>query len=329
MINVNPPALAPTWAPDVLAGCEATTLVLPSSYDGPCVATLVRRLPAQPTDRAVLYIHGYGDYFFQRHMAEAYNDHGYAFYALDLRRYGRSLRPHQLPNSCRDLREYYTEIDRAIAIIRAAHPGFLLLNGHSTGGLTSALYAHEGALRNELDALFLNSPFVELNVGPALRTFGAVLVGIGAVAPNLATPNLLSPLYAQSIHQDYHGEWAFDQRWKPIEGFPVYAGWTRAIRRGQRRLQAGLAVACPVLLMHSARSHTGTAWSDAFTNTDCVLNVEHMKRYGPRIGPNVTLVAIDGGLHDLVLSPPPVREHVFAELFSWLESYVEAKHQLR
>ena len=43
-----------------------------------------------------------------------------------------------------------------------------------------------------------------------------------------------------------------------------------------------------------------------------------MRRYGPRLGNAVTLVSIEGGLHDLVLSPLAVREHVFAEVFAWL-----------
>ncbi len=327
MCVMNTPTLAPIWAPDPLAGCEATTIALPSAYDGPCVATLVRRRAAQPTGRAVLYLHGFVDYFFQAHLAAAYAEQGYAFYALDLRRYGRSIRPHQLPNTCRDLREYYAEIDRAITIIRAEHDGLLVLNGHSTGGLTGALYAHEGAQRDEIGALFLNSPFFDLNADAALRVVGDVMAQVGALAPNVTLPNQISPLYAQSVHQDYHGEWAFDPRWKPIEGFPTYAGWLRAIRQGQRRLQAGLAVACPVLLMHSACSYTGTVWSDDFTRADCVLNVEHMRQSGPGIGRDVTLIAIENGLHDLVLSAPPVRERVFTELFTWLKKlYLGIQH---
>jgi alpha-beta hydrolase superfamily lysophospholipase len=33
---------------------------------------------------------------------------------------------------------------------------------------------------------------------------------------------------------------------------------------------------------------------------------------------DVATVAIEGGMHDLTLSPPPVRARVFAELFGWL-----------
>src|SRR5690606_7571118 len=133
-----------TWAPDeALDGFEALTITLPADYEGPVEATLVRRRAPVGQGRAVLYLHGFIDYFFQAHLAEAYNAHGYDFYALDLRKHGRSLRPHQTPNYCLDLREYYAEIDAAIELICGAEgQRWLLVNGHSTGGLIAALYAH-------------------------------------------------------------------------------------------------------------------------------------------------------------------------------------------
>jgi alpha-beta hydrolase superfamily lysophospholipase len=91
----------------------------------------------------VLYIHGFVDYFFQTHLAEFFTARGYDFYALDLRKYGRSLLAHQTPNFCTDIAEYYTEIDEAVRIIREADGhDTLLVNGHSTGGLIAALWAH-------------------------------------------------------------------------------------------------------------------------------------------------------------------------------------------
>ncbi|HWD23096.1 MAG TPA: alpha/beta hydrolase, partial [Burkholderiales bacterium] len=90
------------WRPDGhLPGFEALELGFPDDYDGPVMATLVR-LPAGAAPRgAVLYVHGFADYFFQRHMAQRFAAEGYAFYALDLRKHGRSLRPHQHPNFCK------------------------------------------------------------------------------------------------------------------------------------------------------------------------------------------------------------------------------------
>src|SRR6185436_19925796 len=90
------------WQPDrLLPGFEALEQPAPDDYDGRVVATLVR-LPAGDAPRgAVLYVHGYTDYFFQRHMALRFAAEGYAFYALDLRKHGRSLRAHQHPNFCK------------------------------------------------------------------------------------------------------------------------------------------------------------------------------------------------------------------------------------
>lgn len=315
--------MVPVWNPDLLPGCTATTLELPPSYDGPCIATLVRRRAPRPNGRAVLYLHGFIDYFHQVHMAEAYAAHGYDFYALDLRRYGRSLLPHQRPNFCRDLREYFVEIDRAIELINA---DWLLLNGHSTGGLLAALYAHTGHYYDRINALWLNSPFVEINaVGPE-RAFAAFIEQLGAIWPAFAVPGVLSPLYVQSIHCTQRGHWNFDLNWKPLAGWPAYAGWFRAIRRAQRQLQAGLAISCPILLMHAARSHRGKVWSEAFTCSDSVLNIEHMLQYGPGLGRHVTLCAIADGMHDLVLSAPPARAQVFAELFAWLDNLSSYAH---
>ncbi len=309
---------ATAWAPDTaLPGFEATTLTFPADYDGPVTATLVRRPAPAPAGRAVLYIHGFIDYFFQAHMAEAYNAHGFSFYALDLRKSGRSMLPHQRPYFCLDLHEHFAEIDAAIEIIRAAEgDARLLLNGHSAGGLLAALYAAEGARRDQIDAIFLNSPFFGFKVDPLTKAISPLLAALGRALPNVGVGEL-SPLYGQSIHSSQRGEWGFDLRLKPLVGPQARLGWMRAIYRAQRTIRAGLRIPQPILLMHAARSGGGKVWSDDYTCSDCVLDVADMRRYGPGLGARVTLVSIEGGLHDLVLSAAPVRERVFAELFAW------------
>src|SRR5690606_40028056 len=60
------------------------------SDEGEVVATLVRHHPPERDGlrpaRAVLYVHGWSDYFFQRHLAQYWTSLGAAFYALDLDR---------------------------------------------------------------------------------------------------------------------------------------------------------------------------------------------------------------------------------------------------
>src|SRR5512134_4183734 len=139
------------WRPDaLLPGFEALELRFPDDYDGAVVATLVRLPVADAPRGAVLYVHGFIDYFFQRHLAERFAMEGYAFHALDLRKHGRSLRPHQHPNFCKNLAEYYPDISRSIDVIGER----VLLAGHSTGGLITALYAQEGPHRDQVRALW-------------------------------------------------------------------------------------------------------------------------------------------------------------------------------
>ena len=129
-------AVAPD--PDVLgAPYTAETISLPDDEEGEVVATLVHRPSARPTTRAVLHVHGFADYFFQTAYAEWWTERGYDFYALDLRKYGRSIRPHQTPNYVGDLRDYFLELDEAWARGRTPTRR-CVLSGHSTGGLDLA-----------------------------------------------------------------------------------------------------------------------------------------------------------------------------------------------
>ena len=291
------------WRPDpLLEGFEAKTLEFPSDYDGAVVATLVR-LPAVNAPRgAMLYVHGFVDYFFQRHMALRFAQEGYAFHALDLRKHGRSLLAHQHPCFCKRIEEYYPEITRALEEI--GQPA--LLAGHSTGGLLCSLYAAEGEHRDRLRALWLNSPFFEFNLLTTSRLQTRFAVALGRVFPFLNNPRALSSAYVKSLHRSFGGEWDFDLRLKPVQGFPAYFGWLAAIADAHALAHAGLGLQVPVLSMHSDEA-------------DIVLDWRDTARWSRTLGPQVSVLAFPGGLHDLVLSRAPVREEVFRQLFSWAE----------
>jgi alpha-beta hydrolase superfamily lysophospholipase len=285
------------WQPDaLLPGFEARELAFPDDYDGPVSATLVR-LPAGEAPRgAVLYLHGFADYFFQRHMAERFAAEGYAFHALDLRKHGRSLRAHQHPNFCKHLSEYYADITRALQEIGED----VLLAGHSTGGLLAALYAHEGERREAVRALWLNSAFFDWRL-PDWRVAQLHLAAAwGRWFPFFQDESTLRPDYVNSLLE----HWEFDTRLKPPRGFPIYYGWLGAITDAHAKVRRGLSVACPVLSMHSDEA-------------DMVLDWRDIAKGSRRLGSRVTVLAFPGGTHDLVLSRPQVREEVFRQLFAW------------
>jgi alpha-beta hydrolase superfamily lysophospholipase len=313
--------------PDVLGPpYERQTIDLGTDDEGPVVATLVRRRADRPTGRAVLYVHGFVDYFFQTHLADFFAERGWDFYALDLRKYGRSLLPHQTPNFCTDLAEYLPELDAAAKIIREDDGHDILLGmGHSTGGLIVSLWAHARRETGVVDGLFLNSPFFDLNLPWVLRRPGAAAVArLARSAPKRVVRPGLGTVYGQSIHAQHRGEWTFDLAWKPLAGFPVRAGWLAAVRQGQQELRAGLDIRVPVLLACSTRSFKGMKWHESATLADAVLDVEHMVRWAPRLGRHVTLARFDGGMHDLTLSGPDVRQKVFDEVGRWADAFLGA-----
>ena len=140
-----------SWGPDILGpGFQARTLpLLPDEEDDGAVATLVRHVPAldphalaaTPTTPSFswLYLHGWNDYFFNTTLAREVARIGGAFYAVDLRRYGRSLREGQMLGWTANLTDYDEEIGQALAVVRA-ETGMdtpVVLCGHSTGGLTA------------------------------------------------------------------------------------------------------------------------------------------------------------------------------------------------
>ena len=308
---------------DVLGAPYTTEAIdLPDDAEGPVSATLVRRSAEQPTSRAVLHVHGFADYFFQTSYAEWWNERGYDFYAIDLRKYGRSLREHQTPNYVADLREYFPELDEAWARVtgRDEHD-HVLLSAHSTGGLTLPLWAADR--KPALAGMVLNSPWFDLQGSLFNRTIGTeILKQVGKRQPMRVIPRTVSGLYARSLHRDHEGEFDFDVAWKPIESWPVYAGWLRAIRNGQAELHRGIEVGCPILVLTSGATAWPKEMGEDVHGHDIVLEVDQIRRWAPALGRHLTLVSIDGARHDVVLSREPVRSQVYGEIERWHAAYV-------
>ncbi|QHT57991.1 alpha/beta hydrolase [Cellulomonas sp. H30R-01] len=315
------------WAPDVLGDdYRVRTLDLRPDDEGAVVASLVRYSP--PTDepvrasRAVLYVHGWSDYFFQTGLAEHWHSRGAAFYALDLRKYGRSLRPWQTPGYVDDLATYDEEIEAALDVVRrdVGAYGRVMVMGHSTGGLVAALWAdrHPG----ELDGLVLNSPWLELQGSSVVRhVSGPAIAQLARFQPKAPLPNIDPGYYARTLSASSGGEWTYDLRWRPVPSFPVRAGWLRAVIAGHATVARGLHVTAPILTLASSRTVISPRWSEDMRSADVVLDVELVARRAVQLGPLVTVVRIAGGLHDLTLSPQPVRTRFYAELDRWTAAY--------
>ncbi|GAB4086956.1 alpha/beta hydrolase [Myceligenerans cantabricum] len=307
-----------TWSPDVLgAGFESRPLTVPGDARP---ATLVRHVtPASATSGkpAILYVHGFVDYFFQAHVAEHLAAAGYPFYAIDLRGYGRSLRDGDDATTVPAIHEHAADLDAAAQAVHTEGHDRIVLLGHSTGGLVGSLWAD--ARPGAVVGIVLNSPWFALNSGWFNRVVTSRLLrGIGAAAPR-ARVSALGEDYAAAMHQDHGGEWNFDLRWKPDLPVPVRAGWLDSVCRAHRRVARGLSLTVPVLVTTSDATSAGRTREES-TTTDAVLNVQDMWDRAPGLGDDVLVETVPGGAHDLALSPAPAREQYLKTVTDWLDA---------
>lgn len=324
-----------TWAPDVLGdGYEQLTIPLGTDPDGEgeIRATLVRHTPANRPDPvgAVLYVHGYTDYFFQTHLAEHFAARGYAFYALDLRKCGRSIGAGQTPHFITDLEFYDAELDRALDVVRRESGLDVLMMGHSTGGLILPLWLDRlertrgGSRAAGVSGLILNSPWFDLQGAPALRSVGTVAIdALGRIAPTRVLPGLGLDTYGVSISADARGEWDYDLAWKPLAGFPVALGWIRAVRKGHATLHRGLDVGVPSIVLRSKVTRFSKKYVPDVDAADAVLDVRQIARWAGCLGNRTTIVPVEGARHDIFLSTAEPRTRAFAELDVWLDAHVD------
>ncbi|MCC9069509.1 alpha/beta hydrolase [Arthrobacter cryoconiti] len=353
----------PTWHPDILGpGYEATTLNVPRPDGSPRQATLVRHCPladrkltheaavvngngkplparGDPAENhdatvlpPVLYIHGWSDYFYNTGLAEYFSSRGHPFYALDLHNHGRNLADPSMGGYVDDLADYDAELLAAYDVLNldaakttsSASTGSIriLLIGHSTGGLIAALWAHK--YPELVGQLVLNSPWLELQGGAAIRRAATPLLGPFAQRRPLTRMRVPErTFYWRGISDEAFGDWSVDRALRPPQAFPVRAGWMRAILAAQRQVASGLALPMPVLVLLSSRSMLGPVWTLDMLSSDVVLDVRVLAHRSLSLGDSVSVERIDGALHEVFLSTQTVRELAYDRLERWLRGYVD------
>lgn len=330
--------MSESWRPDVLGhGYEQLTLPLPDDAEGEVVATLVRRTPMprwlawlrrMPLhDVDVLYVHGWSDYFFQTELADFFAQRGARFFGLDLRKYGRSIRPHQTPGYIDNLSEYDADIEAALAAMQSTGRRVFLL-GHSTGGLVFTLWVNRNPGR--VDALILNSPWLETQGSTIARLMMAPILRAQAKVNAVGKlPNVDLGFYSRSIDVDRDGEWQFNHDWRPERGFIAKRAWGAAIIAGHQTIAGGLSIDIPILTMLSKRSFISLTWNAVMKSSDIVLVVDDIAKRSLKLGETVTVVRLDGAIHDIFLSAKPVRDEAYRQLDLWLDGYARKRRRAR
>lgn len=346
----------PLWTQDVLGqGFEALELPLLPDEEGPVKATLIRHLvpgpvhqhgildvlssftkrrrrnipvdPAGPP-RAVLYLHGWADYFLQTELAEYLGASGFHFYALDLRKFGRSLLPGQTPGYTTDLAAYDEDIAAALLAIEqdvAARTGnatapTIHMIAHSLGGLVAALWAdrHPG----RIGTLTLNAPWLELQGSSLIRSIAMHLVEpFARTDPKRPFRFPEMPAYWESVSSEAHGEWLLNSGWRPKASFPIRAGWSKAVLAGHSAVERKLNIDAPVLVLLSGRTRIQAEWSAELMRADAVIDVEETSRRALGLGRRTAVFRYPGALHDVFLSRRTIRQQAYRDVAIWLASY--------
>ncbi|MDN4644049.1 alpha/beta hydrolase [Arthrobacter sp. PsM3] len=340
------PVVLPLWREDALGDrFESLELPLAADDEGPVAATLVRHTgpgrdlagtaaaaqaarDTRAPEKVVLYLHGWADYFLQAELADHLVASGFHFYALDLRKFGRSLREWQTPGYTADLAVYDEDIAAALAAIGSDIAGrtggstapTVHLLAHSLGGLVAALWADRNP--GKLGTLILNAPWLELQGSSLIRNIAMHLVEpLARTDPRrpLLLPSM--PGYWDSVSGTAHGEWVLDPVWRPREAFPVRPGWTKAVMAGHAAVAQRLDVKAPVLVMLSGRTRIQAEWSEELMDVDAVIDVEETARRALGLGRRAAVFRYPGAIHDIFLSRRAVRQEAYDDLVLWLSLY--------
>lgn len=328
--------LAPDWTTDILGSdYQRRTFALGPDPDGEgtVITTLVRRrgpATSDPNAPAMVFVHGMSDYFFHTHVAEFFTAAGWAVYGVDLRKCGRSWREGQRWHHTSELKFYFADLTAVFDYVRSHHPT-VVWNGHSTGGLTLALWfdylrRRDPARHADIAGAVLNSPWLELMYARPKVHIGTLLYNVlGKIRP--AKQLAMDPFgsYGKSLHTSEYGNWDYNVAYKPFGGQPKNYAWLRTILLNQRSIHRGdIECELPLLVLCSTETWLRPEFSERVHSADGVLDVHQIRRWARTLSPEVTIAPIPGARHDVYLSRPEPLATALETTLRWASSLIDA-----
>lgn len=331
--GMNELPLAAEWTTDIL-GPDYQRRTFPlgrdpdadPGTDGTVIATVVRHCsPATLSAEApaMLFVHGMSDYFFHTHVAEFFAAAGWAVYAVDLRKCGRSWRRSQRWHHASSLELYFPDLTAALDCVLREHPT-VVINAHSTGALTvvlwlDALRRRDPARHERIAGAALNSPWFELMYARPKVLLGTAIYNVlGKLRPNTLLHRDAVAAYGQSLHTSEFGTWDYNLTYKPLGGQEKNYAWLRAILLSQRRIHRGeIDCGLPLLVLCSTESWLRPEFSERIHSADGVIDVHQIRRWANTLSEDVTIVGIPGARHDVYLSRPEPLENALDATLIW------------
>ena len=231
-------------------------------------------------------------------VAEQFNTHGLAVYAVDLRGRGRSAGERFY---VAQFDEYVADVAAAVTLAKAREPDLpLFLLGHSAGGVIACLYALDR--QDELAGLICESFSLEL---PAPDFALAALRGLGHILPHSHLVRLKNADFSRDPDVV-----------KSMDADPLIAGEVQATqtiaemtRAGERLKHRFSDILLPVLILH------GTA--------DAVAKPSGSEHFHDQAGSSdKTLKLYDGHFHDLLHDTG--HDDVLSDVNEWVSARLHA-----
>ena len=272
---------------------------------------------------AIIFIHGFNDNFYHFHISNFFLKKNFDIYAPSLKNYGRSCYDREKLYHIDDLKKYFTDIDNTILHIENLKKyEKIYIIGHSTGGITSTLYCHEGKYKNKISGLILNSPFFSFYDDSYINYFlHYVVYYIGKYFPNICirkeNKNSINS-YSVFIYNKFHVE----ENCKLLHNAPIFSGWIYTVIKNQQFISKNkLNIDIPVLILNSDKTYNNNFNYNIFQNEKYQIAKDIFKNnnFSKSFGENTEEYIIKNSDHDLFCSSRYIINLVLDKITDWLE----------
>ena len=277
-------------------------------------------------NKAVVYFAGRSDSFAHPHVLKMYQEAGYDFYTLDVRRSGRARRflknPH-LGNDVVDFMEFVEDVELALEYMhRQKNYTQVVAHCHSNGALVLFAYLLHREKRRpkegqqfripDFDGFILNSPFLAWgNVGGSLNEW---LLKNAAMINYYFHPQELWG-HAGSLNDWWTKIWIlyrWNLAWKPVITNSLTSHYAEAVSNIHQQIndfEGYLLTDKPTLVMSS--------------QSDDILQHSETLRLAAKLHPHPTLVEFDFSSHDVTQSMTrDLNDRAIKAMSDWLEDLI-------
>lgn len=259
----------------------------------------------------IIFIHGFNDYHYNDELTDCMIDNDLNVMRITLRNYGLN-KTTQPKFYFTNLEEYFFEIDSTFELlsnIKSIHDmnHKIILCGHSTGGLTSIIYANSGKYKSSISKLLLNSPFMDYYFGSNLKSdfielamesivslYGYFYKNTRIVKEDNSYPTWTDKYVSNGFEID------------PKQIINVGGKWTGQIYSThyyQKMIQNGLIkIDKPIMVLFSDK-----------TSNDGILDVKEIRKYTEKLNNNVKEIQLVGATHNVYSSEKNVRTMAYIQ----------------